>query len=940
MWFMMILVLVTLIVGAFSLSDRHTDELANYLSDVNNLRLKEALDAVSGLEIGLLDPELTINDRPYLHHLYDLFMLSPSASDKKMIMDLAYKSIEKGSDVNMKVQTHYEPDLVYKSVYIRNLTMAHAVIDKLRRAQQRHLIASTGSDDAEENDAEDEDGEEQLAALTTVDTLQLLYTLSCDPVPLAKMILHSNNIVQQKIRLEMSAEKSTTTTSTDMNTVAGGNQVSEERIAAMTAVTLKILSTAALVDTSSKFSFTGRELGAFSQIYGHCINNLVRRNYASYNTKTGSFDDHGSNDVTLSELMNILQEMALSVHLSLFSKMDNVEFSNELARLLATPNQKGRNVLHMLAISHSEKILKDIFDILFKIVYLSDTGSDGEGEVSWDGERSGGPSLVKQAAAQLQGQVLNALVQRDIRSHSPLSLARTRFGKEAPVVAVLSNILFLAVTPSKELLLQRMNMFGTSIFSDENALSGSTTADTDITPVSDASSSPEETPPLVEEDFAMLSEILKLADYLSLPLLPKPLNSVRNIDFSSSDDDVDDAESPVVLTGANKFHSYYHWRDYSDAAIAVLTSQWRDSLTMSGGWSEEILPLPDTKDGRKFDTVRASAAQRTRYIDNFPEHNHNQLKTSHEEELEAATSSQQAPQETIKDAVTDAGNAESPTGTLVDDLEQYMRCDIEVVYLSELPSAEEFYRLYVNEARPVIFRGVALNDTIRTVLSKENFVRKYGQERVEIATIPYANTFGVSSSAHSSEIQYATMAEMANAQQTTGHSGVSIKNVHDKATKGISADVTTDSDEDSEYLYTFTTQLSAKLSQDIPVPSCIKDSAIDADGNLVPNSDVELQFYLGPAGSGAPMHVHGNALNTLAYGMKHWFLYPPSDAFYSTQTSVSFAAYDKRAEEALSCTQFGGDVMLVPSLWGHSTLNLKQSIGVAHEFSVESFCMQ
>jgi hypothetical protein len=42
----------------------------------------------------------------------------------------------------------------------------------------------------------------------------------------------------------------------------------------------------------------------------------------------------------------------------------------------------------------------------------------------------------------------------------------------------------------------------------------------------------------------------------------------------------------------------------------------------------------------------------------------------------------------------------------------------------------------------------------------------------------------------------------------------------------------------------------------------------------------------------------------------------------------------------LECTQNAGDVMFVPTLWGHATLNTMQSIGVAHEFSVESFCME
>ena len=40
----------------------------------------------------------------------------------------------------------------------------------------------------------------------------------------------------------------------------------------------------------------------------------------------------------------------------------------------------------------------------------------------------------------------------------------------------------------------------------------------------------------------------------------------------------------------------------------------------------------------------------------------------------------------------------------------------------------------------------------------------------------------------------------------------------------------------------------------------------------------------------------------------------------------------------LQCTQQAGDVLYVPSLWAHATLNIKQSIGIAHEVTFESTC--
>jgi hypothetical protein len=78
---------------------------------------------------------------------------------------------------------------------------------------------------------------------------------------------------------------------------------------------------------------------------------------------------------------------------------------------------------------------------------------------------------------------------------------------------------------------------------------------------------------------------------------------------------------------------------------------------------------------------------------------------------------------------------------------------------------------------------------------------------------------------------------------------------------------------------------------------------------------------------------------------QRWFLYSPGKSFYSTITGLEFSKSINAAEHEipdgiLECTQNAGDIMFVPALWGHATLNTMQSIGVAHEFSVESFCME
>lgn len=87
----------------------------------------------------------------------------------------------------------------------------------------------------------------------------------------------------------------------------------------------------------------------------------------------------------------------------------------------------------------------------------------------------------------------------------------------------------------------------------------------------------------------------------------------------------------------------------------------------------------------------------------------------------------------------------------------------------------------------------------------------------------------------------------------------------------------TSTEEAPEYIFTTSSPLwRAKIEKDAPVPACLhfqlqNDGSVlvqDNKNNNNNNADVALQFYLGPAGSGAPVHFHGHAANTLAYGEK------------------------------------------------------------------------
>ena len=42
---------------------------------------------------------------------------------------------------------------------------------------------------------------------------------------------------------------------------------------------------------------------------------------------------------------------------------------------------------------------------------------------------------------------------------------------------------------------------------------------------------------------------------------------------------------------------------------------------------------------------------------------------------------------------------------------------------------------------------------------------------------------------------------------------------------------------------------------------------------------ININYYIGPKGSGSPPHFHRDTVNRLVYGIKHRYLWPPAEAF-------------------------------------------------------------
>ena len=126
---------------------------------------------------------------------------------------------------------------------------------------------------------------------------------------------------------------------------------------------------------------------------------------------------------------------------------------------------------------------------------------------------------------------------------------------------------------------------------------------------------------------------------------------------------------------------------------------------------------------------------------------------------------------------------------------------------------------------------------------------------------------------------------------------------------------------------------SGRLLHEWARPEVIGDAA-DGDERLL--RTVSVQFYVGGEGAGAQPHWHGPAWNWLLRGRRRWLLWPPERATYAQRhVALALDAAARTGGAPPECEQRAGDVLLVPPLWGHATLNLAPSLGFATELQFD-----
>lgn len=232
------------------------------------------------------------------------------------------------------------------------------------------------------------------------------------------------------------------------------------------------------------------------------------------------------------------------------------------------------------------------------------------------------------------------------------------------------------------------------------------------------------------------------------------------------------------------------------------------------------------------------------------------------------------------------------------------RCDFDVL---AVPDIQSFVFDYLALQRPVLIRnatGLHSMKKLYQLWQRSKFKQEFGTLTFNEVEVPYAESFGYNTTKRTSLKEF--MSKMRQFQEDM---------------ENLSAELI------SHPNYIFET-----VSPKSPLLSEFKPPAV-LDEEVTHISPLKMQFYLGPALSGAPVHFHRNAWNLLIYGQKRWFMYPPDRAFYSKKNVWDWwkESY-QNAPDALECVQHSGDLVFVPDMWGHAVVNLRESVGVASEF--------
>jgi hypothetical protein len=254
-------------------------------------------------------------------------------------------------------------------------------------------------------------------------------------------------------------------------------------------------------------------------------------------------------------------------------------------------------------------------------------------------------------------------------------------------------------------------------------------------------------------------------------------------------------------------------------------------------------------------------------------------------------------------------------------------CNFDVIDAGAMRPSE-FVRDYVALAKPALIRNAMTNWAAFRHWAREAVVERYGTCRLHAGVVPYGKYSGLPDKFFGERTVSAFLSE------------------HMVRGKG-------DADDFVSPWLLFSNRLNqqsgGRFLEDFEIPRLF--------ASLCPSYS-SPQFSLGYTGAGASFHFHAAAFNGLAFGLKRWFIVrsgfawregvngnqPIADWLLGQGKGVGTGSKGGPSYPALAksgalaeCVQRPGDVVYVPALAAHGTVNLKTSVNMAQEFCAFDF---
>lgn len=224
-------------------------------------------------------------------------------------------------------------------------------------------------------------------------------------------------------------------------------------------------------------------------------------------------------------------------------------------------------------------------------------------------------------------------------------------------------------------------------------------------------------------------------------------------------------------------------------------------------------------------------------------------------------------------------------------------CDFPIVdFEGDLEHAKREVRRLVGEGEPILMRGAykLYGGDKEGAWNAKEWVERFRDVEVTVGSVPYAGAFNLATSKMTLQAYYEDFVVKGSNQPSY------VFNKHEGVCK-VGYETLTHLIEDC-----FPGKLIAH-----------PDETGGIDG---------IHFFFGRRDSGAPFHVHADAINASVKGRKKWFVLTPGRTLYSRKPVKTWIDEDypklNDDDKPLECVQRSGDVVYVPLDWGHAVSNL------------------